>query len=148
MKLSFTGHKIPSFLRMGSVGQNCARLLSDASEVTHPSRKHLADGAPAEVPQIKAQHGAESCWRFGFALLAPYMIHLPTVFSSYFLFAFMEVLIRRTEIPCFWHCHPPVTPQPQPLPSMYFTALTVSSTTFSFTAYIRQQISLISTTRY
>ena len=27
MKLSFTGHKIPSFLHVGNVGQNCACLL-------------------------------------------------------------------------------------------------------------------------
>ena len=79
----------------------CLPFEGDASEVTHPSRKHLADRAPAEVPQIKAQHAAESCWRLGFTLLAPYMIHFPTVFSSYFLFTFMEVLIRRTEIPFF-----------------------------------------------
>lgn len=74
--------------------------LSDRSlQVTHPSRIHWADGAPMEVPQIKAEHVAESCWRPGFAFLVPSVIRFPTIFSSYVLLIFVEVLIRRTEVP-------------------------------------------------
>lgn len=132
MKLSFIGQKMPKFLLMGNVGQNCAALWGWCL-TGHPCKKNEHPWE-TEIPQKFPKSRHSMCLRAAadLALLSWCLKrHFPTAFSWYALFTFLG-FSSGLQGPSSSASYSPVTLPPSPNLSLPCTSIAsrVSITTF------------------
>lgn len=141
IKFSFTGHKIPSFLLMRSVGQSC--LCHWGWCLTSHQPKQNALGR-----QSSSRSSPNQSIACGWELLETWL-YFPSTLSDIFLHCFFfhifssqswRFSLEALKCLCSSISHSPMTlfPYLLPFPS---TAFMNSAATFSFTVYISVYIS-------